>query len=339
MDLLTVVPVAVAVIIVLAVGFDFVNGFHDAANVVATMISTRAFQPESALVIAALAEFLGPFIFGTAVARAIGQGIIHPEDATVAVVLAALSGAIAWNIITWYFGLPSSSSHALVGGLAGSVLAAAGPRHLNLHGFLSIVTVLFVSPVVGLFAGYWSQKILLLLSRGFTPRLNDAYKRLQVVSAVTLALSHGTNDAQKSMGIITLTLLSAGLIPAFAVPRWAMAACAAAMGLGTAIGGWRIIKTVGDRIYRLRPINGFAAQSASAAVIMSAALLGGPVSTTHVVSSAIAGVGSAERIKAVRWNNAFDIALAWIVTIPASAALAAASYFLMRVVFHFSKGA
>jgi PiT family inorganic phosphate transporter len=339
MDLLSVVPVAVIVIIVLAVGFDFVNGFHDAANVVATMISTRAFQPESALIIAAVAEFLGPFIFGTAVARTIGQGIIHPQDATVAVVLAALFGAIAWNLITWYFGLPSSSSHALVGGLAGAVLAAVGPERLNIRGFLSIVTVLFASPVIGLFAGYWSQKVLLFLSRGFSPRLNELYKRLQVVSAVTLALSHGTNDAQKSMGIITLTLLSAGLIPSFAVPAWVIAACAAAMGLGTAMGGWRIIKTVGDRIYRLRPINGFAAQSASAAVIMSAALLGGPVSTTHVVSSAIAGVGSAERIKAVRWSMAFDIALAWIVTIPAAAALAAAAYFLMRIVFHLLKGA
>ncbi len=338
MDLLSVVPVAVVVIIVLAVGFDFVNGFHDAANVVATMISTRAFQPESALLIAAVAEFIGPFIFGTAVARTIGQGIIRPQDATVAVVLAALSGAISWNIITWYFGLPSSSSHALVGGLGGAVLAAAGPRHLNVQGFLSIITVLFVSPIIGLFAGYWSQKVLLFLSRGFSPRLNDLYKRLQVVSAVTLALSHGTNDAQKTMGIITLTLLSAGAISSFAVPAWVIAACAAAMGLGTALGGWRIIKTVGGGIYRLRPINGFAAQSASAAVIMAAALFGGPVSTTHVVSSAIAGVGSAERIKAVRWNMAFDIALAWIVTIPASAALAAAAYFLMRGVFHVFKG-
>ena len=168
MDLLSVVPVAVVVIIVLAVGFDFVNGFHDAANVVATMISTRAFQPESALLIAAVAEFLGPFIFGTAVARTIGQGIIRPQDATVAVVLAALSGAISWNIITWYFGLPSSSSHALVGGLGGAVLAAVGPRHLNVQGFLSIIIVLFISPIIGLFAGYWSQKVLLFLSRAST---------------------------------------------------------------------------------------------------------------------------------------------------------------------------
>ncbi len=334
MDLLTVVPVAALVVIVLAVGFSFVNGFHDAANVVATMISTRAFQPESALIIAAAAEFLGPFLFGTAVARTIGVGIIHPEEATVAVILASLLGAIAWGLITWYFGLPSSSSHALVGGMAGAVVAAFGPSHLRVHGFSAVLVVLFTSPIVGLFAGYWAQNILLFLSRGFTPRLNEVYKRLQVVSAVTLALSHGTNDAQKAMGIVAMTLLSTGVTRTFAVPGWAIAVCAAAMGLGTAIGGWRIIKTVGDRIYRMRPINGFAAQTASAGVIMAAALAGGPVSTTHVVSSAIAGVGSAERIKAVRWNTAFDIALAWIVTIPASAALAAVSYWLLHAAFH-----
>ncbi|MDD5628598.1 MAG: inorganic phosphate transporter [Elusimicrobia bacterium] len=334
MDFLTVVPIAAIVIIVLAVGFSFVNGFHDAANVVATMISTRAFQPQSALIIAAVAESVGPFLFGTAVARTIGVGIIHPEDATVGVILAALLGAIAWGLITWYFGLPSSSSHALVGGMAGAVLAASGLAHLRLHGFTAVLVVLFTSPLVGLFAGYWAQNILLFISRGFTPRLNEAYKRLQVFSAVALALSHGTNDAQKSMGLIAMTLVSTGVMSSFMVPAWAIVVCALAMGLGTAIGGWRIIKTVGDRIYRLRPINGFAAQSASAVVIMGAAVFGGPVSTTHVVSSAIAGVGSAERIKAVRWNMAFDIALAWIVTIPASAGLAAAAYWLLHAAFH-----
>ena len=334
MDLLTVVPVATVAIIVLAVGFSFVNGFHDAANVVATMISTRAFQPESALIIAALAEFVGPFIFGTAVARTIGVGIIRPEDATVGVILAALFGSISWGLITWYFGLPSSSSHALVGGMGGAVLAASGPAHLRLHGFTAVLVVLFTSPIIGLFAGYWFQKVLLFFSRGFTPRLNEVYKRLQVVSAVALALSHGTNDAQKSMGLIAMTLVSTGVMHSFAVPAWSIGICALAMGLGTAIGGWRIIKTVGDRIYRLRPINGFAAQSASAVVIMSAAVFGGPVSTTHVVSSAIAGVGSAERVKAVRWNMAFDIALAWIVTIPVSAGLAGAAYYLLRIAFH-----
>ncbi|MDD5657674.1 MAG: inorganic phosphate transporter [Elusimicrobia bacterium] len=332
MDFLSVVPVLVVVVIVLAVGFSFVNGFHDAANVVATMISTRAFQPESALIIAAIAEILGPLIFGTAVAATIGKGIIAPHDATIGVILAALIGAIGWGLVTWFFGLPSSSSHALIGGMAGAVLAGFGTSHLKFRGLAAILVVLFTSPVIGLFAGYWAQKVLLFLSRGFSPRLNELYKRLQVVSAVALALSHGTNDAQKSMGIIALTLVSAGVLPHFMVPTWAVLVCAAAMGLGTAVGGWRIIKTVGDKIYRLRPINGFAAQSASAAVIMAAALLGGPVSTTHVVSSSIAGVGSAERVKAVRWNTAFDIALAWVVTIPVSAALAAGSYWALRAI-------
>ncbi|HAM35019.1 MAG TPA: anion permease [Elusimicrobia bacterium] len=326
------------VIIMLAVGFDFVNGFHDASNVVATMISTRAFQPETALIIAAAAEFLGPFLFGTAVARVIGQGIIDPEAAQVGVILAALFGAIAWNIVTWYFGLPSSSSHALVGGLAGAVLAAFGFSHLKVRGFVSILIVLFASPIIGLMAGYWFQKILIFLSRGATPRINELYKRLQIVSAVALALSHGTNDAQKAMGIITMTLVSMGALPSFAVPVWTVGLCAGAMGLGTAIGGWRIIKTVGDKIYRLRPINGFAAQSAAASVIMSAAVFGGPVSTTHVVSSAIAGVGSAERIKAVRWNTAFDIFLAWIVTIPAAALLSGGTYLVMRGVWRLCRG-
>ncbi|MFA6002751.1 MAG: inorganic phosphate transporter [Elusimicrobiota bacterium] len=339
MDILHVVPLVALVIIVLAVGFDFVNGFHDSSNVVATMISTRAFQPETALVIAASAEFLGPFLFGTAVAKTIGQGLIHPGDATIGVIFSALIGAITWNIITWYFGLPSSSSHSLIGGLSGAVIAAFGVSHLNVHGFAIVVVVLFTSPLIGLGAGYWLQKILVFLSRGFTPRINEAYKRMQVVSAVSLALSHGTNDAQKSMGIITMTLVSVGYLQDFKVPAWAIVACAAAMSLGTAVGGWRIIKTVGDKIYRLRPINGFAAQTASAVVIMSAALLGGPVSTTHVVSSAIAGVGSAERIKAVRWNMAFDIALTWIITIPASAAVAAGAYFFIHAIAHLMKGA
>jgi PiT family inorganic phosphate transporter len=282
------------------------------------------------LLIAAFAELTGPLIFGTAVARTICQGIIQPHDATVTVIFASLTGAIVWGLITWYFGLPSSSSHALVGAMAGAVLAAFGPDHLKVRGFGGILLVLFSSPAIGLFAGYWFQKSLMFTARGFSPRINEVYKRLQVVSAVALAFSHGTNDAQKAMGIIALTLVSAGALPHFAIPLWVVLLCAAAMGLGTAVGGWRIIKTVGDRIYRLRPINGFAAQSASAAVIMSAALLGGPVSTTHVVASSIAGVGSAERIKAVRWTKAFDIAMAWIVTIPASAAFAAAAYWLLR---------
>ncbi|MBI5884103.1 MAG: inorganic phosphate transporter [Elusimicrobia bacterium] len=313
-------------VVVLAVLFDFVNGFHDAANVVATMVSTRAFQPETALIVSAIAEFIGPFLFGTAVAKTIGSGIIDPEAATTGVVLAALVGGIAWDLVTWYFGLPSSSSHALLGGLGGAVLAGFGIGHINLHGFLRVVVVLCASPLIGAFAGYWFQLLLNFISRGFTPRANEGYKKLQLFSAITLALSHGTNDAQKSMGVITMALVSLGYLGSFAVPWWVIFLCASAIALGTAFGGWRIIKTVGNSIYKLKPINGFAAQTASAGVIMGAAVFGWPVSTTHVVSSSIAGVGSAERVKAVRWTTAFDIALAWIVTIPASAAAAAGIY-------------
>jgi PiT family inorganic phosphate transporter len=327
-----------ALIVVFAVAFDFVNGFHDASNVVATMISTRAFAPETALFIAAIANFVGPFVFGTAVAKTIGKGIVDPSAVTAAVILTALLGAIAWNLITWYFGLPSSSSHALVGGLAGAVLAAFGPGPLNLHGILSIVVVLVASPIVGGLAGFILLKILMRLSLGFTPALNEAYKKMQVVSAVALSLSHGTNDAQKSMGIITMTFVSMGLLQTFHVPFWVIFVCALAMGLGTAMGGWKIIKTVGSGIYKLRPIHGFAAQTASAVVILGAAMMGGPVSTTHVVSSTIAGVGSAERIKAVRWSTTGDIVMAWFITIPASALMSAVSYWIYAIVAKLIKG-
>lgn len=330
--------VTAVAVVTLAVAFDFVNGFHDASNVVATMISTRAFEPEPALVLAALANFVGPFIFGTAVAKTIGSGIVEPAAVTGGVVLGALVGAIFWNLLTWYFGIPSSSSHALVGGLVGAVWAAAGLASLKLHGIAMVFLVLVTSPVLGLVTGFVFQKLLTRLSYGFSPRLNEAYKKLQVVSAIALSLSHGTNDAQKSMGIITMMLVSLGFLGTFHVPIWVIFLCALAMGLGTAFGGWRIIKTVGNKIYRLRPIHGFAAQSASAAVILGAAMFGGPVSTTHVVSSTIAGVGSAERIKAVRWNTAGDIIMTWIITIPATALVSAGTYFLFKLLFRAIRG-
>ncbi len=327
------------VVILFTVGFNFVNGFHDAANVVATMISTRAFQPETALIIAATAEFIGPFIFGTAVAKTIGKDIISPEAITVTVILASLIGAIAWNLLTWYFGLPSSSSHALVGGLGGAVLAGYGWHHLYLKGFLAIILVLITSPIIGLIAGYIFQKILIFFSRGFSPKLNETYKKLQIVSALGLALSHGANDTHKSTGIITMTLVSLGILDSFHVPIWVILVCAPAMGLGTAFGGWKIIKTVGNKIYKLRPIHGFAAQAASGSVVLAAGLLGGPVSTTHVMASSIAGVGSAERFKAVRWNTAYDIVIAWFITIPAAALMSALMYYLFSMISHFAKGA
>lgn len=326
----------VVLVIILAVVFDFVNGFHDAANVVATMIASRSMSPESALIIAAVAEFLGPLIFGTAVAKTIGKEIVDPKVITVWVVCGALSGAIVWNLLTWWFGLPSSSSHALVGGIVGSVLAAGGADHLKLHGVMLIVIVLVTSPLIGFLIGYMFQKASVFLMRGQSPRVNELFKRSQLFSSVALALSHGSNDAQKSMGIITMVLVSYGYLTDFIVPTWAILVCATSMGLGTAFGGWKIIKTVGSGLYRLRPIHGFSAQSSSAFVILTAALCGGPVSTTHVVSSSIMGVGGADRIKAVRWHKAGEIVSTWFLTIPAAAAVSAATYgliFLARQAF------
>ncbi|HOW27940.1 MAG TPA: inorganic phosphate transporter [Elusimicrobiota bacterium] len=327
-----------AAVVILAVTFNFTNGFHDAANVVATLISTRAFEPETALVMAAIAEFIGPFLFGTAVAATIGKGIVDPTAVTALVALVGLSAAIIWNLATWYFGLPSSSSHALVGGLVGGVVAASGFSHLNYHGLITIVIVLITSPLLGLVAGYIFQKILTYLSRGLTPKAGEIYKKSQLFSGLGLALSHGANDAQKAMGIIVMTLLSQGYLTTFHVPFWVMFLCAIPMGLGTMFGGWRIIKTVGNKIFKLRPINGFSAQMSSAAVIMGAAILGGPVSTTHVVSSSIAGVGCAERIKAVRWETAGNILAAWVITIPASALVSAVMYWCIQVIIKIVTG-
>src|SRR3990167_3999053 len=279
----------VVLVIGMAIVFDFVNGFHDASNVVATMIASRSMSPSAALIIAASCEFLGPFILGTAVAKTIGKDIVDPTVINAWVIMGALSGAIFWNLLTWWFGLPSSSSHALVGGIAGSVLAATGVAHFKVAGFVKIVLVLITSPIVGFPIGYAFQSLSVFLTRGATPHVNHFFKRSQIVSSIALALSHGGNDAQKSMGIITMVLVAAfpEHYPEFTVPVWAIFACASAIGLGTAFGGWSIIKTVGSGIYRLRPIHAFSAQSASGSVILTAALLGGPVSTTHVVSSSI----------------------------------------------------
>lgn len=323
---------AISIIAVVLV-FNFINGFHDAANVMAAMISTRSIEPEMALMITALGESLGPFLFGTAVARTIGKGIVEPSAITFGIILAALVGAIFWNLLTWYFRLPSSSSHALVGGLVGSVWAGFGFSYLNLRGILIIIVALVLSPFIGLLAGYIIQKALTFLSRGFSPRLSQVYKRLQVLSGFLLALSHGTNDVQKSMGIIAMALIALGYSQAFQIPSWIIFLCAMSMGLGGAFGSWRIIKTVGGKIYRLRPIHGFATQMASTGVILGATLLGGPVSTTHVVSSSIAGVGSADRISAVRWQTAQDIFLAWVFTIPVSALVSALTFWSFRFLF------
>jgi len=324
-------PVLIAVI-VLGLVFDFLNGIHDSSNVVATMISSRAFSPQVALGVTAVAEFSGPFIFGVAVADTIGNGIVASQLISTQVILAALVSAIIWNLLTWYLGFPSSSSHALIGGIVGSVVMAAGWHALVLKGFEKILIALFTSPIIGFVVGFILLRLILLLSWKATPRINGFFKHSQIVTGITLALSHGANDAQKTMGVITLALVTSGYLKVFAVPRWVILICASMIALGTAVGGWRLIRTLGGKMYKIRPVDGFASQLTSAVVILSNSLLGGPVSTTQVVSSAIMGVGAGERANKVRWGVVQEIAMAWLFTIPVTALVAAGLYWVINLI-------
>jgi PiT family inorganic phosphate transporter len=319
-------PGEAVVLIALALIFDFLNGLHDSSNIVATMISSRAIGPRRALSITAVAEAAGPFLFGVAVARAIGSEIVADAAVTLPALIAALVAAIGWNLFTWFFGIPSSSSHALIGGIAGAAVAGLGLNALKWAGLGKVLLALLISPPLGLLVGFLLMKTILFLARGATPRVNTLFKRGQLVTALALALSHGTNDAQKTMGIITLGLVTAGALPAFEVPTWVIAISAGAIALGTSLGGWRLIRTLGAKFYTIRPVHGFTAQAASASIILGAALLGGPVSTTQVVASSILGVGGAERLSKVRWSVVGQIGSAWLLTIPMSALLAAAVY-------------
>ena len=330
-----------------AVVFDFLNGFHDSSNIVSTMISSRALSPRQALFITAVAEFVGPFIFGVAVATTIGSEVLSHEVLTIAVILSGLVSAVGWNILTWYLGIPSSSSHALIGGLIGAALcdsaihqAGSGFYTINdayavfavikVAGILKILIALLVSPVLGLAAGFIVMRLIRFFFRGVGPGINSFFKRGQVVTAISLALSHGTNDAQKTMGVITMGLLATGVITEFKVPIWVVALSAGTIAAGTATGGWRLIRTLGGKFYKIRPVHGFTTQISAASVILGAALVGGPVSTTQVVSSAIMGAGSAERITKVRWTVGKQIALTWIVTIPSTALVAALVFLIIR---------
>jgi len=334
------IPCYAIVVIGLALFFGYTNGFHDAANVVATIISTRAMPPWMALGMAALGEFIGPFLFGTAVAQTIGKSIIdiatfdvRALELSISLIIAALIGAIAWNLITWFWGLPSSSSHALVGGMVGAVWVAYGPDKIIWRGLLYVTLVLFLSPILGFIFGALFLRITLYLSRNATPKAKVFFNRMQILSSIALSLSHGANDAQKPMGLIMMSLVVLGISPSLHIPFWVIISCATFIALGTASGGWRIIKTVGSKIYRLRSVHAFCAQTSSASVILVASLIGGPVSTTHVVSSSIMGVGAEQRMSAVRWGVAKNIILAWFITIPASAGMAALSFFVIRF-FH-----
>jgi PiT family inorganic phosphate transporter len=317
------VPLPIIVMIVLALGFDYLNGFHDSSNIVATMIASRALSGRQALAITAVAEFIGPFLFGVAVATTLGHEVLAENEIGLSVIISALGAAIVWNLMTWWLGIPSSSSHALVGGLIGAAVVQSGWQVVKMTGVIKVLIALAISPFIGLAAGYLVMKLVLFLARGATPSVNTFFKRAQIFTAISLALSHGTNDAQKTMGIITLGLVTAKVIPTFEVPTWVIAASASAIALGTWTGGWRLIKTLGGKFFKVRPVHGFTTQVASAGVILGAALLGGPVSTTQVVSSAIMGVGSAERVSKVRWGTAGQIVIAWITTIPVSAVMAA----------------
>jgi PiT family inorganic phosphate transporter len=326
--------VLLVVIIVIALVFDYTNGFHDTANAIATSVSTRALTPRIAVFGAAALNFLGAFV-STAVAKTVGAGIVDAAQITLTVVLAALVGAIAWNLITWHFGIPSSSSHALIGGLIGATLVYAGTSAVQWSDIaLKVILPMFVAPLIGFIGARIIMIVLLWIVAKRPPaKTNRVFRVLQIFSAGFMAYSHGSNDAQKTMGIIALALFTTGTISSFYIPTWVVVAAATAMALGTYSGGWRIIHTLGSRVIKLDPIHGFAAETSAASVITATAHLGFPISTTQAITAAIMGSGSTQRMSAVRWGVAGDIATAWVLTIPAAGLIAAAAFFPVNWIF------
>jgi PiT family inorganic phosphate transporter len=320
-------PATIIAIIGLALVASFLTGIHDSSNI-ATLISSRALSARLALLITSIAEFVGPLIFGVGVAKTIGINVVSPEAINLQVLLAALISAVFWILLTWWVRIPSSYTHALVGGFVGAVLVEAGVQALQVQGIVSILAGLFVAPLFGFGFSWILLIVVLLLSWNATPRINTFFKRSQVVTSIALALGQGTNDSAKSMGIITLALIIAGYIPAFYVPPWVLLLCSGSLALGTGLGGMRLIRTVGGKIYKVQPVDAFASQLTSALVIISASLAGAPVSTTQVVSSSVIGVGAAERVNKVRWTMGRDIAISWVLTIPSSALISAGLYWL-----------
>ena len=312
--------------IAVALFFDFVNGFHDSANAIATVVGTRVLKPLHAVSIAAIANFVGPFIFGTAIAATVGKGIIQPEFSTVYVILAGLIGAIIWDLVTWYFGFPSSSSHALIGGLVGSALIAGGLKAIVFGGVEKTLTFMIGSPMLGFIIAFGFAIAIMYFLRSSRPQLvNGLFGRLQIGSSIFFSLTHGANDGQKTMGVITALLIAGGFLDSklFVVPIWVILGAAAAISTGTFLGGWRIVKTMAFKLTQLRPYQGFCAETGGGAILTSMAWLGIPVSTTHAISGAIMGVGATKRPSAVRWGIGKRIIYAWIITIPASAGIAA----------------
>lgn len=325
---------AIGLVIVLALAFDFINGFHDTANAIATCIATRSLSPRIAIIMSAFLNFVGAMV-STGVAKTIGGGIVtSPQMVDSTVLIAALFAAIVWNLFTWKIGMPSSSSHALIGGVLGAVTISYGTGAINGNGVFMIVAGLIGSPVIAMFSGYVIMTLLFILFRNVgRSKVNYISLHIQSLSAAVMAFSHGSNDAQKCMGIITLALLSGGYIGELEVPFLVKIACAFAMCAGTSVGGWRIIRTVGNKIFRLEPVNGLAADINSALTIFTATFLHLPVSTTHVVTGSIMGVGWAKRFRAVHWNVAYSMVGAWVMTIPSTAAVGALVYILIRYIF------
>ncbi|EGG35738.1 MULTISPECIES: inorganic phosphate transporter [Paenibacillus] len=312
------------IVVFLALAFDFINGFHDTANAIATSVSTRALKPRVAILLAASMNFVGAMMF-TGVAKTIGGSVADPTklDNGIEVVIATLLAAIIWNLVTWWFGLPSSSSHALIGALAGAVFVGAGSDMLNYGGFKDIVLALILSPIIAFVIGYLVMQLLKVIFAKRSPHtVNKGFRTMQIFTAALQSFTHGTNDAQKAMGIITFALVTSGQLQEMEVPFWVKVSAATAMALGTSVGGWKIIKTMGTKIFKIEPINGFAADFSAASVIFSATLLHLPISTTHAITSAILGVGSAKRFSAVKWSLAGRIVVTWFITIPITAVLA-----------------
>jgi PiT family inorganic phosphate transporter len=328
------VTVGLVVVVAVALAFDFFNGFHDAANSIATVVSTRVLTPVLAVLWAAFFNFIAFLVFGTKVAATIAKDVVNPDVLTLSLVFAGLIGAIVWDLITWYLGLPTSSSHALIGGMAGAAVAAAGWNSLLATGFRKIIVFIVLSPIVGLLLGY---TLLVIVMWAFhrarrLDRLNRGFRRTQLLSAAAFSLGHGSNDAQKTMGVILALLIAAKIVPETAgVPLWVVLSAQAAIAAGTAFGGWRIVHTMGSRITRLQPVQGMCAETAAAATLFFTAHAGIPVSTTHTITGAIVGVGAARRVSAVRWNVASSIVYAWVITIPASALVAALSYWAVKL--------
>jgi inorganic phosphate transporter, PiT family len=321
----------VIVIIVFALMFDFLNGFHDAANSIATVVSTRVLSPMAAVVWAAFFNFVAAFTFGTAVAKTMGKGMVHLEAVNLYVILAGLIGAIFWDIVTWYFGLPVSSSHALIGGYAGAAIAKAGWGAIIPGGWTSTLLFIVLSPVIGLGLAAILLLLFTWLFRNAAPhRVDRLFRRLQLLSAAAVSFAHGSNDAQKTMGIVSGTLFTAGILKTFYIPYWVVLMAHAAIGMGTLFGGWRIVKTMGMKITKLKPFGGFCAEAAAATSIMGTAIAGIPVSTTHAIAGAIMGLGVMQRLSAVKWGMAGRIVWAWVLTIPMAAIVAAGCFWVMH---------